>query len=122
MHELSIAMSIIDIANEESHARGDAVIRSVHLKVGRMSGVVIEALQSAFEIAREETSLADAKLIIEDVPVMVHCPKCDVEQLADSIQSLCCGVCGTISPKITQGCELEVVAMEMELEAEEQLQ
>lgn len=120
MHELSIAMSIIDIAREESRARGDAVILAVHVKVGRMSGVVIDALQSAFEIAREETLLADAKLVIEDVPVKVHCPKCDSEQLADSIQSLCCGLCGTISPNITQGCELEVVAME--LEPEEQLQ
>jgi hydrogenase nickel incorporation protein HypA/HybF len=87
-----------------------------------MSGVVIDALQSAFEIAREETLLADTKLVIEDIPVMLHCPKCNSEQLADSIQSLCCGVCGTISPNITQGCELEVVAMEMELEPEEQLQ
>ncbi len=120
MHELSIALSIIDIASEESRARDDAVILAVHLKIGRMSGVVIEALQSAFELARGETLLADAELVIEDVPVMVHCPKCNCEQLADSVQSLCCSVCGTISPTITQGCELEVVAME--IEPEEQLQ
>ena len=120
MHELSIAMSIIDIASEESRARGDAAILAVHVKIGRMSGVVIDALRSAFDIAREDTVLADAALVIEDVPVMLHCLKCDGEQLADSIQSLCCGVCGTISPKITRGCELEVVAVE--LEPEEQLQ
>jgi len=120
MHELSIALSIIDIASEESRARDDAVILAVHLKVGRLSGVVIEALRSAFEIAREETILANAELVITDVPVMVNCPKCDAEQLADSIQNLCCGVCGTISPNVTQGCELEVVAME--LEPEEQMQ
>ena len=120
MHELSIAMSIIDIASEESLKHGDAVILAVHLKIGRMSGVVIDALQSAFEMAREDTVLADAKLVIQDVPVMVHCLKCGGEQPADSIQNLCCGSCGTISQNITQGHELEVVAME--LEPEEQLQ
>ncbi len=114
MHELSIAMSIIDIACEESHARGDAGVIAVHLKIGRMSGIVKEALQSAFELAREGTLLAEAELQIEDVPVMVHCPQCDCEQLADSIQNLCCAVCGTISPDITRGCELEIVAMELE--------
>ena len=116
MHELSIAMSIIDIAREESQKHDDAPILAVHLKIGRMSGVVIDALLSAFEMAREETLLAEAKLVIEDVPVKVHCPKCDCEQLANSIQSLCCGECGTISPNITQGCELEVFAMELEPE------
>ena len=114
MHELSIALSIIDIACEESHSRGDAGVIAVHLKIGRMSGVVIEALLSAFEIAREETLLANAELKIEDVLVKVRCPKCECEQLADSIQCLCCSVCGTLSPEITQGCELEVVAMELE--------
>lgn len=114
MHELSIAMSIIDIASEESQARGNAGVIAVHLKIGRMSGVVKEALLSAFEIAREDTLLADAELRIEDIPVMVHCPSCDCEQPADSIQSLCCAECGTISPQITQGRELEVVALELE--------
>ncbi len=114
MHELSIALSIIDIACEESHSRGDAGVIVVQLKIGRMSGVVIEALLSAFEIAREDTLLANAELKIEDVPVMVRCPKCECEQLADSIQCLCCSVCGTLSPEITQGCELEVVAIELE--------
>lgn len=120
MHELSIALNIIDIASEESRARDDAVVLAIHVKVGQMSGIVSEALRSAFEIAREETALADVDLVVEDVPVRVHCPKCDSEQQAKSIQSLCCGVCGTISPEITQGCELEVVAMEFE--PEEQLQ
>ena len=43
MHELSIALSIIDIASEESRVRGDAAVLAVHLKVGRLSGVVIDA-------------------------------------------------------------------------------
>ena len=116
MHELSIAMNLIDIACEESRARNDAVVHAVHVKVGQLSGVVSEALCSAFEIAREQTVLAETRLVIEDAPVKVDCPTCGGEQLADSIQSLHCSVCGTIAPDITQGLELEVVALELEVE------
>ena len=115
MHELSIAMNIIDIAAEESRARQDAVVRAVHIKIGRLSGVVAEALSSAFELAREQTSLANAELVIEDVDVMLICQRCQSEQLADSIQNLSCSVCGTISTTITRGRELEIVAMELEI-------
>lgn len=114
MHELSIALSIIDIAYEQSRDQDDAAILAIHVKVGRMSGVVVEALTSAFDMAREDTILCDTRLVIEDVPVMLECRQCGCEQLADSIQSLCCSVCGKLSPNITQGCELEVSAMEFE--------
>ena len=120
MHELSIAMNLIDIAREESRARNNAVVHAVHVKVGQLSGVVSEALSSAFEIAREETTLANTRLVIEDAPVMVDCPTCGSEQQADSIQNLCCSVCGTISSNITQGRELEVVALELEIEDQPQ--
>ncbi|EMI18534.1 Hydrogenase expression/synthesis, HypA [Rhodopirellula maiorica SM1] len=114
MHELSIAMSIIDIAAETSRTHDDARVIAVHLKIGRMSGVVIDALLSAFTIAKEDTVLANAKLMIEDLPVKVRCPKCQCERLADSIQCLCCSVCRTVSAEITQGDELDVVAVELE--------
>ncbi len=114
MHELSIAMSIIDIAQEYSHEHDGAVILAIHVKVGRMAGIVTDALRSAFEMAREDTSLCDTKLVIEDLPVMLDCRECGCEQPADSIQSLCCSECGTLSPNITQGYELEVFAMEIE--------
>ncbi len=57
MHELSIALSILDIAEEEA---GDRVgrVAAVHLKLGPLSGVVKEALLSAYDLAREGTALA----------------------------------------------------------------
>ena len=43
MHELSIALSILDLAAEEAGRRGGRVV-AVHLKLGPLSGVVKEAL------------------------------------------------------------------------------
>ena len=114
MHELSIALGIVDLAAEESRRRGDSRVLAVHLKVGRLSGVVADALRNAFELAREqESSLANADLVIEDVPISAYCPKCQTEQAPD-FPRLCCPVCGTATPEVLRGKELEVVALELE--------
>jgi hydrogenase nickel incorporation protein HypA/HybF len=39
MHELSIAMSIVELAEEEAERRG-VQVTAVHLKLGALSGVV----------------------------------------------------------------------------------
>ncbi len=43
MHELSIAMSIVELAEEEAERRS-VQVNAVHLKLGALSGVVKEAL------------------------------------------------------------------------------
>ena len=53
MHELSIAMSIVEMAEEESDQRGGARVNAVHLKLGRLAGVVKDALLSSYELACE---------------------------------------------------------------------
>ena len=67
MHELSIAISIIDAASEEAE-RLSAPIAAVHLRLGPLSDAVKEALLSAWDLAREGSLLADAKLITEEMP------------------------------------------------------
>lgn len=66
MHELSIAMSILDAVQDEIEQRGYAGVEAVHLKIGRLSGVVPAALRSAYELAAEQTPLASARLVIEE--------------------------------------------------------
>ena len=75
MHELSIAMSIVELAQEEGERRG-ARVNAVHLKLGALSGVVKEALLSSYEMACEDTPLQGSRLVFEEVPVVVFCPNC----------------------------------------------
>lgn len=114
MHELSIAMSILEIAEEESERRGDARITAVHLKLGPLSGVVKEALQSAYELAREMSSVKDARLVVEEVPIVVRCGACGTESTGVSVQNLCCSACGEPTGDVVGGRQLEIVAMEIE--------
>jgi hydrogenase nickel incorporation protein HypA/HybF len=113
MHELSIATSIIEIAEQEAHRRGVRV-SAVHLKLGPLSGVVKEALLSAYEIAVMGTTMEGSRLVVEDVPITVYCPKCSEQRTVDSMQWLCCPVCYTPVADIVQGSELQVTALEVE--------
>jgi hydrogenase nickel incorporation protein HypA/HybF len=114
MHELSIAMSIVEMVQEESQQRGGAQITAVHLKLGTLSGVVKEALLSSYEMACEATALSGSRLVIEDVPVVVVCPMCQAQRPLSSLQLFCCAECGTPTAEIVQGKEIEVVALEIE--------
>lgn len=113
MHELSIALSIIDRVLEESRARGDARVGAVHLRIGPLSGVDVEALRFAFELAREESQLSGCRLDISEVPISLDCPNCQTEKRAVSIQQLCCCDCGTPAAEIIHGRELELRAVEL---------
>ncbi len=113
MHELSIAMSIVEMAEEEAERRGQAQVLAVHLRLGLLSGVVKEALLSSYEMACESTPLEGSQLLIEEIPVEVFCPKCKVARRIRSIQWFCCPRCFTPTSEIVHGKELEVVALEI---------
>lgn len=114
MHELSIAMSIVEMAQEEAEQRDGVEVTAIHLKLGALSGVVKEALLSAFEMACDDTPLSGSRLIIEEVPVVVFCPTCQAQRPLSSVQLFCCAQCGTPTAEVVQGKELEVVALEIE--------
>lgn len=118
MHELSIALSIIDGASEELRRHENARAVALHLRIGPLSGVVKDALQFAFELARADTPLETAELKIEDVPLVVFCPQCDGEKRIETYEGLCCPVCGTLTPEVRSGRELELKAIELAEESE----
>jgi hydrogenase nickel incorporation protein HypA/HybF len=113
MHELSIAMSIVEMAEEEAELRGNVHIQAVHLRLGLLSGVVKEALLSSYEIACETTALEGSRLIIEEIPVEIYCSNCRTHRPVHSIQRFCCAECGTPSAEVNRGKELEVFALEI---------
>jgi hydrogenase nickel incorporation protein HypA/HybF len=115
MHELSIALSIVEMVEQESARLDGRHVAAVHLRVGRLSGIVTRALEASYELACEDTILAGSRLVIEDVPVVTQCVVCDGRRSVRSIQDMCCEVCGTPATNIVEGRELLVTALETEL-------
>lgn len=114
MHELSIAMGIVEMAQEEGERRGNVQVSAVYLKLGALSGVVKEALMSSYEMACFDTPLEGSQLVIEEVPVIVFCSRCQAQRPVTSLQLFCCSECGSPTSEIVQGKELEVVALEIQ--------
>jgi hydrogenase nickel incorporation protein HypA/HybF len=66
MHELSIALNIVEIAQQEMLRHGGERVRAVHLQVGPLAGVAREALLFSFGLACEGTPVEGSSLIIEE--------------------------------------------------------
>ena len=113
MHELSIAMSLVEASCEELERQAGTRVEALHVRIGPLSGVVAGSLLSAFELASEGTPIQGARLAIEETSVRVLCPSCSQERSIESIQSFRCADCGTPAPEIVGGRELELVSLEI---------
>lgn len=114
MHELSIALSILDVVEEAMEQHAGARVEAIHVKLGPLSGVVKEALLSAYELARVQTPFEAARLVLEDMPIVVFCSKCQAERPVHSVQMFCCAECDTPATEVRHGRELELAALELE--------
>ncbi|HEY6392800.1 MAG TPA: hydrogenase maturation nickel metallochaperone HypA [Bryobacteraceae bacterium] len=113
MHELSIALGILQVTEEESERRGGVHVEAIHLRLGPLSGIVKEALLSAWRVASEQTAFERSRLVIEEVPIAVFCSKCQAERPVQSIQQFCCVECDTPASEVVRGRELMVAALEL---------
>lgn len=114
MHELSIALGIVDVASEELERRGGARVRAVHLRLGPLSGVAADALRSAYPLASQGSALDGSELVIRHEPVTGHCPRCGTEVPVRSPAELACTWCGEPVDRLLGGRALEVIAMEID--------
>ena len=113
MHELSIAHSLVEIADAAARDAGATQVTIAHLRLGVLSGVVKEALLFSFDIAAQGTRLAGATLAIEEVPLVVFCPQCQTEVTLPTVQRFRCPQCDTPTATIIQGKEIELVSLEL---------
>ena len=67
MHELSIAISIVDTCTEEARKAGGNSVSSVELEIGKLSGVVPEALEFSWDVAIKDSMLEKAELKINQI-------------------------------------------------------
>jgi hydrogenase nickel incorporation protein HypA/HybF len=113
VHELSIALSLVDIASEESTRLGAIRVAAVHLRLGALSGVVKDALMFSFDAAAAGTPLEGARLVIEEVPVTVWCVACAAERALAISARRRCPICDMVTPEIVHGEELEITGLEV---------
>jgi hydrogenase nickel incorporation protein HypA/HybF len=113
MHEMGIALEIIDIARASIPAdMPDATVARVNLKVGKLSAVVPESLRFCFGVAAKDTPLSGADLHIEEVPVTIRCDACQHERVV-SEPVFSCRACGSGKVTLLSGKELDIISIEL---------
>ncbi len=89
MHELAIAESVVSSVLERTEDQRVTVVR---LRIGRLAGVVPDALSFCFELATAGTPLEGATLEIVEEHGRAHCRTCDTDFDLDDAFLLCdCG-------------------------------
>lgn len=114
MHELSLVSSVVESVTESLARYPGARVVEVRLKVGALSAVIKDSLQFCFGLATEGTPLEGSRLVVNVLPVVVHCAACGVDGELQSLQDFRCPRCGEPASDVRQGRELEIEAIEIE--------
>jgi hydrogenase nickel incorporation protein HypA/HybF len=110
MHELGITRNIIGIVSEAADGRS---VRRVTLEIGKLSGVMADAIAFCFDAVAKGTPLEGAKLDIREIDGRGECSVCGAEFAMLTLYTPC--PCGSRSSVRLRGEELKVKTMELEI-------
>ena len=112
MHELSIAMGIVDIAQKEIEKVNAKKVDLIELEIGTLAGIEFDALDFVWESAVKNTVLETAEKRIIKVDGEAKCSDCDLVFKLDNIYDSC-PRCKSYLKHITKGKELLVKSLEV---------
>ena len=113
MHEMSIAMNLVDLAVQTARQNDAKKINSMILELGSLAGVVREALEFCFEAACRGTMAEGAKLKIINIHAQAQCDQCGHQFNCDQIATPC-PKCGQFVFDIQGGRELKLKSVNVD--------
>lgn len=114
VHEVSLAVALIELAEEAARREGASRIEAVHVDLGALAGVVPEALAFAFDGAKVGTLAHHARLEVELLPAVAYCEACNCEfEVESELGIAVCPRCEGPSAALRQGYELTLSRLEV---------
>ncbi|MFH9725124.1 hydrogenase maturation nickel metallochaperone HypA [Streptomyces sp. NPDC017254] len=108
MHEMSLAVAVVDQVEAAASTRGAVGVHSIELDVGELAGVVADALAFSFELACAGTVVEGAELITRTVPGTARCARCAEDWAVGMPPRLLCPGCGAAADELVSGRELQI--------------
>ena len=112
MHELSIALGIVKIAEDEASKAKANKVTIIELEIGVLSGVEIDSLNFIWESAVKDSILEFSEKQISIIEGKGKCADCDTEFDMENIYD-CCPKCNSNFKGILKGKDLRVKALEV---------
>lgn len=114
MHELSLALSILDIVDEYAEKHKFKHVNSLSLTLGKLSCVETSTLSFAFDLQAKETCADGAKLNFKILPPRIYCLSCDRELEVEEFDAVC-PECKNSEVKLIGGTEeLKLIDMDVD--------
>ena len=125
MHEMSLAISLVDIIRQEMDRNNATRLLKARVRCGLLSNVVPEALELAFEAvtradeardAQEHRVLAGATIEIEEEPAILRCTLCEREFSTNEHRGVFspCPACGNqCGHKVISGTGMYLQSLEL---------
>jgi hydrogenase nickel incorporation protein HypA/HybF len=108
VHELSITQSVVDAISERF---GDRRVSAVRLEIGRLSGVMPEAVRFCFDEVAAGTPVEGARLSIDEPVGRARCSACAEEFESEDLIPLC--RCGSARLELLAGADMRIVSVEV---------
>ena len=109
---MSIALGIVDIANQTCEKAHKSCVTEIGLEIGTLAGIQLDALEFVWPLAVKGTVLENAEKIIQKTQGEAICLECnhffEVNQHYD-----CCPKCNSYFKDIIKGKELRVKYLEV---------
>jgi hydrogenase nickel incorporation protein HypA/HybF len=113
MHEISIAESIRDIAEDYASREQLRSFRAIDLEIGALSGIEVDALTFAMEVVFRNSVLDGAEVRITHVAGEARCSNCGhCFAVEDAFTP--CPECADTRADILRGEELRVLSLHVE--------
>jgi len=112
MHEMSITVAMMDAIIATV---GGARVTEVRLEIGTLSGVVVDSMRFCFDLATEGTTLAGARLVVDEPSGHARCRPCGAEFTVDDYIVLC-PACDSANVEVRAGRELRILSVEVSKE------
>ncbi len=110
MHELSIAQSIVELAEEVAEKEKADSVQSIDIEVGALSGVVLDALNFAMEITVKNTRLRNAKINYLKINGKAECKECFCQFETNDLLAFC-PKCKQANYRIVDGKQLRIKSL-----------
>ncbi|MFI8950156.1 hydrogenase maturation nickel metallochaperone HypA [Streptomyces sp. NPDC053750] len=108
MHEMSVALSVVDQVEQAARVRGARGVRHVRVDIGELAGVVSDALGFCFELACVGTVLEGCELRTRTLPGRAVCTPCGRTWDTGMPPDLVCAHCRAAATELLSGRELTI--------------
>ena len=113
MHEYSVVQSLLESCEEHARRNEASKVTKVVVKIGVLSGVEPDLLQTAFDTFKEQTICHDAVFLINHQKIQIECFDCGEISTLEK-HEFSCLKCQSVNIKVIDGEDMYLMSLEME--------